>query len=571
MTPVLTFFFVCFMQRGSTSLEWSLFLLFRVFMKFSFQEMLPNLKAWFTVALVSVPMAISLSIVCGWTPLLWLLSWVWAGIMAAIFCSSPHNAYGPAWALAWILLPLSLEYGVQYFPLLALIAWIIMLLIWALRLSNYLSIIPWAALQWFLLWIALIIGIQQIPAILGISLDYTALEALTHIADVHWLSVWLFIVSLGTLQLWRRYFPKVPWIILVTLFGILIGRFDAFTSDLWIQVLVDRYGQIAFSLFQTQNWSSYLDLLSTPVLFKQLLIAGIWIAVIALLETLISAKIATKTTRVWFISQREVYWLWLTNIVTWLVWWMPVSALVPRTTLNIQQWATNKWSWAFIWIFTGLFAAFLFSWGLQYLPFAVIAGILVDIALGMFNISLYHKLWQSEKSSIVIIWLVWAVSYLRDPMLGILLWTSSALLLMVMRAMKRDLITNVFRDGHHVKKTSLVSYISDQHSDDILLIKLEGELNYLNTETHTNLLRKVHEPTTVILGFWYTCVMDNDAAEELDVIIQQYLQQGKQVYITWLEDQNLALMKHESSYHVLLEQWHIFESKSRLLEQLLEK
>ena len=110
--------------------------------------------------------------------------------------------------------------------------------------------------------------------------------------------------------------------------------------------------------------------------------------------------------------------------------------------------------------------------------------------------------------------------------------------------MKRDLVSNVFRDGHHQRKTKLARYINDQHADDILLVKLEGEMNYLNTETHTGLLKKITIPQTIILGFGYTCLMDFDAAEELDVVIQEYIKQGKEVYITGLEGQNLQLLSH---------------------------
>lgn len=534
------------------------------------KQITPNLKSWLAVALVSVPMAISLAIVCGGTPVMGLLSWVWAGIMAAIFCSSPHNAYGPAGALAWILLPLSLEYGVQYFPIIAVGAWIMMLIIWALRLSNYLSIIPGAVLQWFLLGIALIIGIQQIPAILWVNLDYTALEALAHLAEANRLAIALFSISLTILQVCRRYFPQMPGIIIVAILWVLIWRFDAFSSPLWIDKLVDVYGEIWFSLFQFQWLAAYTSLFSNIWLLQTLITASMGVAIIALLETLISAKIATKNTRLAFSSQREVYGLWLTNIVTGLVWGMPVSALVPRTTLNIDMWATNKWSGALIGIFTAIFAAFLFSDGLQYLPFAVIAWVLVDIALGMFNMSLYHKLWNTEKSSIIIIGLVGVISYMWDPMLGILIGTTIALMMVVMRAMKRDLITNVFRNGHHLKKTKLITYTRKQHEDDTLLVKLEWELNYLNTETHTLLLRRIKKPQTIILWFWYTCVIDNDAAEELDIVIQEYMQQGKQVYITWLEDQNLALMSHGAWYTALVKAGNIYESKTKLLEILLD-
>ncbi len=537
----------------------------------SLQNFTNNLKPWFSVALVSVPMAISLSIVCWGTPLMWILSWVWAGIMAAIFCSSAHNAYWPAGALAWILLPLSLEYGVQYFPLIAVGAGIIMLGIWALRIANYLSIIPGAVLQWFLLGIALIIGIQQIPAILWLNLEYTALEALGHLRETKRLAVVLFGSSLAILQLCRRFFPRIPGIIIVTILWVLVWRYDAFTSTIWIDKLVDVYGEIWFSLFHIQDMASYTWLLSNTALLQTLVTASIWVAIIALLETLISAKIATKNTRVPFTSQREVYGLGITNIITWLVWWMPVSALVPRTTLNIDMWATSKWSWWLIGLFTAVFAAFLFTDALQYLPFAVIAWVLVDIALGMFNLSLYHKLRNTEKSSIILIALVWLISYLRDPMLGILIGTTIALMMVVMRAMKRDLITNIFRDGHHIKKIKLASYTRKQHPDDVLLIKLEWELNYLNTETHTLLLRKIKKPQTIILWFWYTCVIDNDAAEELDVIIQEYIQSWKKVYITWLEDQNLSLMSHGTWYMQLKKMWNIYASKTKLLEKILDQ
>ncbi len=533
------------------------------------QHIGPNLKSWFAVALVSVPMAISLAIVCWWTPIMWLLSGVWAWVMAAIFCSSPHNAYWPAWALAGILLPIALEHWVQFFPLMAILAWLIMLIVWALRLSNYLNIIPWAVLQWFLLGIALIIGIQQIPAILWVSLDYSALEALWRLTETNRITVVLFAVSLFVLQFCRRKFPQMPGIIVVAILWVLVGRYDSFSGALWIDKLIDIYGEIWFSLFQWQNLSSYVSLLDNAVLLQTLITASVWVAVIALLETLISAKIATKQTRKQFSSQREVYWLGLTNIVTWLVWWMPVSALVPRTTLNIDMWATNKRSGALIGIFTAVFAAFLFSNALQFLPFAVIAWVLVDIALGMFNVSLYNKLRNTEKSSIIIIAIVWVISYLRDPMLGILIGTTTALMIVVMRAMKGDLVANVFRDGHHINKTKLVTYTRKQHEDDMILIKLEWELNYLNADNHTLLLRKLQKPHTIILWFWYTCVIDNDAAEEIDIVIQEYIQQWKKVFITGLEGQNLSLFSHGDGYQMLEKEGNTYASKTKLLETIL--
>lgn len=529
------------------------------------------MKSWGMVALVSVPMAISLAIVCGATPLLGLLSWARAWVLAAIFCSSRHNAYWPAGALAWVLFPISVQYGIQYFPILAILAWVVMILVWLLRLSRYLSLIPGAVLQWFLLWIALIIWLQQLPAILWLDLDLTARQAIKQIGQANLTTIWLFGTTLLILQWCRHRAPQVPGIVVVTLVWVIAWRFFVAANGLDIDLLVDRYWKISFSLFQWIDVTLFQTLIASPEILQTMITASISIAVIALLETLISAKIASKVTRTSFWSQREVYGLGVTNIFTWLVWGIPVSALVPRTTYNIDSWATNKRSWAFIWIGTALLAAFAFTWWLQYLPFAVIAWVLVDIALGMFNVSLYHKLWNTEKSSIGIIWVVWVVSYLIDPMVGILLGTSIALLMVVMRAMKRDLMTNVFRDGHHIMKCTLGQYLDQQHPDDILLIKLEGELNYLTTEYHTHLLSNIDTVSTLILWVWSTCVIDNDAAEELDHLILTWLWLWIEVYITWLEYPNKSLMVTWEWYTRLLDIWHVYESKTELLEVLLQR
>jgi len=538
-------------------------------MTFPQESFFPNLKSGIVVALVSVPMAISLAIVCGATPLMGLLSWAWSGLFAAFFCSSRHNAYGPAGALAGILLPISLSFGLQYFPLLAILSGLFMLVFWLLRLTKYLSLIPWSALQWFLLGIWLIIGLQQVPAILWLNLEYDLITAIQHIGDSRWVTIVLFAISLGILQLCRKRFPKVPGIVIVTILWVVIGRFLAPAMGVELDLLMTQYGDVSFSLFQSLDWGEYLSSLKDMTIMKTMITASIGIAVIALLETLISAKIAMKQTRVTFNAQREVYGLWLTNILTGLVWWIPVSALVPRTSLNVQSGATSKLSGWLVGVCTAVFAAFLFTGALQYLPFAVIAGILIDIALGMFNLSLYHKLWKLEKMSIMIIVLVWVISYVWDPMLGILIGTVIALLMVVKRAMSWDLVANVFRDGHHLMKTPLSDYPSHAQEGDLLLIKLEGELNYLTVESHTAIMQDVTKASTIVLWFGYSSVLDHDAAEEFDVIINKWIKQGKKVYLTGLHGNNLRIMQHGSVYEILEKEGHVFESKTVLLDELL--
>ncbi len=526
-----------------------------------------NIQSWITVALISVPLAISLAIVGGATPMMGLLSGAWSGILAAIFCSSRHNAFGPAGSLAGILLPITMTYGILYLPLLAIISWIFILIFGALKLTKYLSLIPWASLQWFLLGIGLIIGLEQIPAILWLDLSYSLPEVVKNLWETNLVALWLFLVTLWILYICRNY-TKVPGAIVVTVLWVIIGKYTQ-SAGIDLYLLMNEYTDVTFKLFAWFEWKTYLEALRNGETLKVMIIAGVWVGVIALLETLISAKIAMKDTRVPYDPQREVFGLGITNIITWLVGWIPVSALVPRTSMNINSGASSKLSGWLIGLFTWIFSAFFFSNSLQFLPFAIVAGILVDIALGMINMSFYHKLRKVEKGSIIVVMLVGLISYLRDPMLGILIGTVIALLVVTKRALDSDLMANVFRDGHHIKKLPLNAYQKFQKEGDLLLIKLEGELNYLTSESHILAMKTVEKASTIILWFGYTALIDLDAQEELEHLITDRLNQGKEVYITWLREQSLHVMEQGSIYAQLKASGHIFDSKSALLEKLL--
>jgi MFS superfamily sulfate permease-like transporter len=84
-------------------------------------------------------------------------------------------------------------------------------------------------------------------------------------------------------------------------------------------------------------------------------------------------------------------------------------------------------------------------------------------------------------------------------MLGILVGAVMALLALVNRSMDADLIANVFRGGHHAEKLPLGEYDAIQEEGDLIIIKLEGELNYLTTEAHITAMRTITKANQIVL------------------------------------------------------------------------
>lgn len=528
-----------------------------------------NRKSALAVTMINIPLSLALAIASGATPLQGLLTAFWAWLLAAIFCSSHHNIYGPAGSLAGILLPIAITYGIAYLPILAIWGWLIILLIAVLRLSKYIVLIPTSALQWFLLGIGLIIGLQQIPAALGMDLGYTITQVFANLWEINSIAIWIFIISMIVLQLFKKFLPSVPWAIVVTVLGALLGKFFIRAGSSILPLLIDVYTEVKFSLFQIPDFWMVTGLFSDTVALKAVLIASVWVAVIAVLETLISSRMAYKETRVAFDAQREVYGLWITNLLSGLVWSLPSSALVPRTTMNMTSGATHRMSGGLVSIITAVIALFLFEWRLAYLPFAVTAAILIDVAMGMINLSLYHKMRKLEKQSILIILFVWVLSYLWDPMMGILVGAVMALLTVVKRSMEADLMVNVFRWWRHAKKLTLSDYESFQQVWDVIIVKLEWELNYLTTESHISAMQSVADAETIILWFGHTASLDIDAMEEFALQIQQRLADDKNVYLTGLHGHTLHMMEQSGVFGHLEANGYVYESKSELLDKIL--
>jgi N-dimethylarginine dimethylaminohydrolase len=57
--------------------------------------------------------------------------------------------------------------------------------------------------------------------------------------------------------------------------------------------------------------------------------------------------------------------------------------------------------------------------------------------------------------------------------------------------------------------------------------------------------------------------------EEFSLQIQQWLEEGKEVYITGLHGQTLHMMKQSGVFGHLKENGYVWESKSEVLEKVL--
>ena len=224
------------------------------FAQFS-ELMSKNWRAGLTVALISVPLSIALSIASGAGPVPGLITGVWATLIASIFGGNNYNIIGAAGALTTVLfaatLAAPLGLGAAVLPILALASGGLILVVWALGLDKYLYFIPSSVMYGFGAGVAFLIAASQL-------FDATGLSALKrtghflgdielyihHATETHTNSVLIFAIFLAAILLWKRYVKALPAVIPISVVGILFGYLESQYFDLGLISLGDKFGSV---------------------------------------------------------------------------------------------------------------------------------------------------------------------------------------------------------------------------------------------------------------------------------------------------------------------------------------
>lgn len=537
-----------------------------------------NRKSWLVVAVINIPLSISLAIASGATPIQWIITAMWAGMIAAVFASSNFNIFGPAGALSGILLGAAISYGAVYFPLIAVLSWLLMLLVYFLGISKYITLIPSAGLQWFLFAVWVTILVAQLPGWFWLDVEIQEKVYLTLIEIVaHFPSLGLFTTSLflwGFLFLWlaRRHLPKVPWILMLFPLWILIGYLSKNGFIHEMTLLWDKYPDLAFSFYH-RDWlvTTYANLLSDFQMMTNLFAISVVIMAITIIETVISAKIAQKSTKQPFNKNREVLWNALANIGSGLMGWLPATGVLVRTSLNINSGATSKMSWFIAAFWTLIISWLLFNNVFVFFPIPLISAILVFIAINIMDFHMLKKMYAFKKTSFYIIIVTIVVSIVRDTIIWIMIWTLLSLLIYLKQFTKGDINVTIFRKKEFLKKTLLSQYIHEQHPDDIVIVKFLGELNYLNIEGHFDHIEQLSVCKKVVLSFSQMSDIDIDGVETLEEEMQTLEKKWIETYVVGLCNAGISQLYEIPSIKKHQDANKVADSASLLLNRLFDK
>lgn len=526
-----------------------------------------NWKSGLTVSLVSIPLSVSLAVASGTSPTVGIITAVWAGLFASIFGGSNFNIVGPTGALSGILAAYAIMHGADMLPMLALVTGVFVLISYFFKLERYLVLIPGSTVHGFTLGVAFIIGLNQFNFATGITgltphprFIENVMESFRHIPQGSLSTFMVFVVFLTALFLITKYLKKIPAVIALAPIGIGLGFL---ASKGMVPFVLQTLGQ------KFPTMSSAIIAVPKFSFDSSLIIAGITVAVVAILETMISAKIADVMTKTKHEKRKEMFGLGLANIASGLAGGIPATAALARTALNIKSKANNKMSATVSSISIALVSLLVLKY-FAFIPLAVIAAILVFVAVRMIEVQHFKRMFEYNRRDFWLALLVASVTIYEDPIVGILVGVAISLLFFVEKLSHGhfELIINS-------KDKKIVDRIIDDKVDEIrpdshtVVYSIKGQLSYINMESHVERFEnKLHGADTIIIRLRELYHMDMEGVEAFDEIIRTIKSMKKHVLITGVNPLIEKVIETSHAYQDLKKHHLVFDRTRSALVHL---
>jgi SulP family sulfate permease len=518
----------------------------------SFQRKLSeNWKSGLTVALVSIPLSISLAVASNTSPVVGIITAIWAGLIASLFGGSNYNIIGPTGALSGMLFLYTKLYGPACLPMLAILSGVFIFIGFLLRFEKYLIFIPGSALHGLILGIAIMIMLTQVNAAFGLPdfpqqahLIHNVVESFRHITLISWPAFFIFLVTLTGLLLCGRVTERLPGTVLLAPFCILAGYLCSQGMLPWsIQTLGSTFGTIKPVFFQFPRF----------VFYYSYMVPAFSIASIAIMETMISARIADGMTRTKHNKRRELMGLSLANIGSGLAGGIPATAALARTSLNIKSGGTDKISATICSLSVAAISFLLLSF-FQYIPMASIAAILVFVSIRMVEAEHFVRMFRIDRKNFVLSLVVAGVTVYEDPIVGILLGALVAMLLFMERLSK----------GYHeivINKTATEAPKTEPQAETTLVYAVKGSLAYINAQSHIARLEETPAVyKNVILDLRNVYFIDLDGVEAFGDMVHVLESKGKRVFVAGFDPMVEQLLNEGTILATLKKNGRVFST-----------
>lgn len=480
-----------------------------------------NLKneilAGFTVAMTMIPESLSFAILAGLSPLTGLYAAFLMGIVTAILGGRPGMISGGAGATVIVLIALASTHGVQYLFGAIILAGLMQILVGVFKLGKFVRLIPQPVMYGFLNGLAVIIFMAQVAQFKivkdGIS---TWMEG-----SALYIMLGLTLLTIAIVYVFPKFTKVVPASLVAIMFVFGITYFFNIDTKKVIDIASVSGSLPSFNIPEIP-----LNIETLKIIFPySLIMAGV-----GLIESLLTLNMVDEITNTKGKSNKEAVAQGVANITNGFFGGMGGCAMIAQTLVNVGAGARTRIS-AIIGAFTILFIILVGSSVIEQIPMAALVGVMMMVAISTFEWASFRIIRKMPKSDIIVgITVALITIILHNLALAVLVGVIISALVFAWDNAKR------IRARKSVDESGNKVY------------EIYGPLFFGSTTAFLEKFDIDKDPTTIIIDFQESRIVDMSAIETLKKLIDKYKNQNKQVVLKHLSSDCKKLLENANGF-----------------------
>ncbi|MCB9245221.1 MAG: solute carrier family 26 protein [Flavobacteriales bacterium] len=496
-----------------------------------------DIVAGLTVGMMLIPQGMAYAMLAGLPAIFGLYASIIPLLVYAVFGTSRQLAVGPVAMVSLLVASTIAGLGItepaEYINaalVLALIIGAIQLALGLIRLGFLVNFLSHPVISGFTSAAALIIGLNQLKHLLGLSLPKTnyihqiVLEAIRNFGNTNLYTALIGIASIALIIGIRKWNRSVPGALVAVVLSTLAVRFMHLDHS-----GVKIVGNIPEGLPSFGVPKLNIDIVRglAPMAFT--------IALIAYMESIAVAKAIQKRHRNYRVEpDQELIGLGLANVIGSFFQAFPTTGGFSRTAVNDQAGAKTGLAAVISAVIIALSLLFLTPL-FYYLPQAVLASIIMVAVFGLIDVKEVKHLWKTDRQDLLML----AVTFLATLTLGIeqgiLTGVVLSLVLIIVRTTRPHYAVLGEIDNTGIYKNTR-RFPEARTSDDILIIRFDARLYFANVQYFLDkmdeeMATKGESLKLVVLDCESINDIDSSGMHALEEFRQQLLNRGIAIYL----------------------------------------
>ena len=510
-----------------------------------------DLISGLVVFLVALPLCLGIALASNAEAFSGILAGIVGGLIVGAISGSHTSVSGPAAGLtAVVAAQIAILGSFESFLAAVIVAGVIQIGLGLLRAGTLAEYFPVSVIKGLLAAIGVILILKQLPHLVGHDADpegemsfvqpdeqNTFSELLATLGDLHVGAAAIGFLSLAILIGWNR-IPKlkdslIPVPLVVVIFGVIAAYITKSIGGAWEIGASHRVAvPVADSFTDIAGFLTFPEF--SAILSHKVLIAGLTIALVASLETLLNLEAVDNLDPEQRVSppNRELLAQGVGNIVCGCIGGLPVTSVIIRSSVNISTWNKTKLSA----IFHGallVLCVLLVPGLLNMIPLSALAAILLMTGFKLASPALFKQMWAGGLNAFLPFVVTIAAIVFTDLLVGIMIGLCVSVAFILRGSLK----------------TPLNTYQEPRATGQVTRIQLPTQVSFLNRAVLSRTLNELEQGGHVLLDATATTYIDPDIQNILvDFESKTAPARGVKVSLLGFEEGMLANRLHYSEH-----------------------